>query len=48
MAKNTNFVGVAGLPWSCCESPDIDGHKMCSCSDGKVNCQFKKQNRLVC
>ena len=28
MANNTNLVGVDGLAWSCCESPDINGHKM--------------------
>ena len=28
MATNTNFVGVDGLDWSCCESPNVNGHKM--------------------
>ena len=28
MATNTNFVGVDGSAWSCCESPDINRHKM--------------------
>ena len=28
MATNNDFVGVDGLAWSCCESPDINGDKI--------------------
>ena len=28
MATNTNFVRLDELAWSCCERPDINGHKM--------------------